>query len=140
MKNLKLFLLIIISLVGLQSGIAQQELAMVDVSNIADDLRAPSLEKVVVDKTGVEEITAFLNERLLYPSEALAYTNEVKVNLQVSLNKRGEIIAAHVVEASHQVAGRHVLETLLRLEKTSPILINGVASAQTIQIPVVFKK
>ena len=137
MKNVKLFLSLIVLIVSFQFANGQ-EIAMVTAPKSDVITTTNSVEKVLIDRTAITEISDYIRIHVNFPVDPLEYANEAHVKIQVSINAFGEIIDTRFVEGNKRV-GKEVLKTLASLERVSPILINGVPTSQTIQLPLIFK-
>lgn len=134
MRNLPVIITLVLSVLSLQALIAQ-DVATVQSLNKKDYVS--SKDAIKVDRTGIIELSQFILRNADIPVEALGYSNEIRVNIQVSLNTKGEIINAHLVSGNKNV-GKAVINSLNALKQVNPIIINGVPTAQTIQLPLIF--
>lgn len=140
MKNVKNFLSLFVALIFVQGLFAQNEIAMVASPVISKSAKTTSEKAIVVDQKGITEISQFLADQVEYPFAEIAYANELNVRVQISLNEKGMIIDKRIVETSSEKLGDEILATLDKAGLVSPILINGKAKTQTLQIPLKFKR
>lgn len=139
MKNLKLFFSTICLLLITSVSFAQSGIANVDVKTLSDDAVSTSTLAFDIDRTAIADITNYILDNANHPFEALAYANEVEVDLQIAVNKNGEIIDVQVLKATDNAFGKEIKNLVSEMPAVNPITVNGLATTQSIQLPLKFK-
>ena len=92
-----------------------------------------------IDKSAINEIAKYISDRTAFPFGEFGYANEHKVLLNVVVDEKGEVITYKIKESSNQVVSEAILSTLSTLEKVSPVVVNGLPTKQTIEMPIFFR-
>lgn len=141
MKNLKLVLALFIAIVSINVNVAQDTYASLDKEAMESSVRVTSLEYEKIDKTALDELLKLIEEKVDFPYNALNYSNSISLKVQVSINEFGELVSYHITDPNMIISptSKSILEALSKVERVTPILVNGKPQAITVQLPITFR-
>ncbi len=138
MKYLKISLFILISSLSLANANTQSIITTTDV--LTNVLVERSINENIkgIDKSAIREVSNYIIKNVAIPYEALVHTSELRVNLQVRIDKAGRIISKKILNAKTNHWESSIIKALSDLGQVSPVKINNIPVQQTLQIPIVF--
>ena len=139
MKKIQFLLSFALTALIITSTQGQNELAMVELSNEDAINRTATPVASVIDNKAFEQIAGYVKSNATHPFSSLAFANEIEVKMQISLNAEGKVIDSRVVSATDKVFAKEIKQLIDDMPNVSPIKVNGKSTAQTIQIPLIFK-
>ena len=131
MKYIKFISIALITF--LVSFVNAQDLAVANV-NLPSSENNEVASKTVINKNAIKELSSFVGDKLDMSTSALNYVNSINVTMEISINRKGELIQVNVVEGS-EILGGEIKNVLKDLKEVSPVTFNGKASTATIRIP-----
>lgn len=148
MKSICIFLL-----VAFFSNINYAQTSSTDVSNENDIAVASNIEPAAQGKTKtlqpdmkredyrktVQELNRQFVKYIKLPEVVNNYNSEVQAVAKVHINEKGKITTVEMEKSLGKSIDQSIMRALYKVSKVSPVLVDGVAHAQVVQLPVVIK-
>jgi len=138
MKYLELSLALLLTITISMSAEAQA-VAYIDTGEAIESVTADDSDEMRINKAALNEIATYISDRTAFPFGEFGYTSEHKVIVKVVVNQQGEVIQYDIKESSNDVIGESIMNTLSTLKKVSPVVIDGLPTTQTIEMPIIFR-
>lgn len=143
MKSFTLTLITLISLFGwTPQGIAQQDPGIIYASVEKTSKYVSSDDKVTSailnDISGLNEVAQKLSQDIVYPFGESGFRNQLKIMVEVEVDRTGDITSYRVHHSKHPELLRTIGASLTSLKKVTPIKINGKTVEKSLFIPITF--
>jgi len=98
---------------------------------------------IKVDKTtntdALRQIANQIKEVVKFPFEEGSFRNKLQIMVELDVDKKGNVKNTRVHNTDNEVLTKNILESLSKLEKVTPIVMEGKRVSKTIFIPLTFQ-